>query len=115
MPRSLVSALGGVMLLVANAWGFEVRAVVTKIDADQRMLSFTAGTQQRDVRLPQGIKVLDTAGQELADGLKSKESARRGPGQAHHRSPRRQVVAARDSPDGAVIRNRRTGWHGIGR
>jgi acetyl esterase/lipase/Cu/Ag efflux protein CusF len=73
MLRVLAYALVGLMLLAGRLPAFEVQGVVTKIDAEQRVLVVTAGQQPHTLRVPEGVKVLDAAGQELPDGLKAKD------------------------------------------
>lgn len=73
MPQTLMSVFAGLVLLAGEVSAVEVEAVVRRVDADQRLLIITAGQQQRAIRVPQGAKVLDAAGRELTDGLKSKE------------------------------------------
>ena len=52
--------------------GFEVQAVVKKLDLGQHVLHVTARDQDRAIPLNRDVKVLDAAGQPLADGLNSK-------------------------------------------
>jgi hypothetical protein len=76
-PRRL---LAGVLILTfgsAAAWAqpvqFEVHATLKKVDPARRALVVAAGQQERNVRVPEGVKVFDAAGKELADGLAAKE------------------------------------------
>ncbi len=73
--HSLRIALAGTAILAccANSSAAEVHAVVKKIDPDQRLLVVTAGQQQRAIRVPEGVKVINAEGRESLDGLKSKD------------------------------------------
>ncbi len=72
--RSLLLLVAGVLACcTANSFGVEVQAVVNRIDPDQRLLVVTAGQQQRAIRVPEGVKVINAEGRESPDGLKTKE------------------------------------------
>ncbi len=65
-----------VCLLVAFAGAssaFEVEATIKKVDAANRRVSFAAGQQDRTATVAPDAKILSANGQELADGLASKD------------------------------------------
>ncbi len=73
MLRCPVYFIGIMTLLAGPAWALEVQGVVRRVDAPQRLLVVTAGQRDRALRVPAEAKVLDAAGQELAEGLGTKE------------------------------------------
>jgi hypothetical protein len=73
MLRPLVLAACGLALFAGGLPAFEVEATVKKVDADKGIVVFTAGQQDRTLRVPKEVKVLDAQGKELADGLKAKD------------------------------------------
>jgi len=73
MWRYLLCTLAAVVLLAGRLPALEVRGVVKKVDVERRMLVLTAGQQDHTIHVPEGVKVLDAAGQELPDGLRAKD------------------------------------------
>jgi hypothetical protein len=73
--RNVVSlpAILAAASLIAAAPAFEVEATIKKVDAEKSILVFHAREQDRTARVAKDAKVLDANGQELAEGLKSKE------------------------------------------
>jgi len=72
MPRAFVLALGGLLLLATAARAFEVEAVIKQVDPGQRRLVVEADRAALDPGAGD-VKVFDSAGKELAEGLKSPE------------------------------------------
>jgi hypothetical protein len=74
MPRSavaiVVSAAAG-MLLGSAAAAFEVAATIKSVDAAQRRVQFSAGSQERTARVDPQASIVDEKGAPLADGLKA--------------------------------------------
>jgi hypothetical protein len=71
--RFLVFAIVGLIVLASQVPAMAVEAVVKRVDADRRLLAVTADGQLRTIGVPEGVKVLDVSGRELADGLRAKE------------------------------------------
>jgi hypothetical protein len=62
--------VAGATVLVSSAvtsQGAEIRAVVKKIDPDQRLLVVTVGQQERAVHVPEGVKVFDAEGRRVME------------------------------------------------
>jgi Cu/Ag efflux protein CusF len=72
MRRSSMLAVFGLLIGAATALAFEVQGTIKKIDPDTGVVVAITG-QDRTVRVPKDVKVLDAAGKPLADGLKAKE------------------------------------------
>jgi hypothetical protein len=53
--------------------GFEVGAIIRKIDVDNRVAMVFAGGQERTVKIAGDVKIQDEVGRNLSDGLSSKE------------------------------------------
>jgi hypothetical protein len=72
MARSVMSFLSTLLVLGGSAASaFEVKATIHSVDADARRVQFTAGTQERTVRVDAEAKIVDEQGQPLAAGLKA--------------------------------------------
>jgi hypothetical protein len=64
--------VGALAVLAGCALGFEVTVTVKQVDADKRVMVFTAPDQRdRTARVADGAKVLDAQGKDLSDGLKA--------------------------------------------
>ena len=72
MRRFLVAVT---LLLVCTSalLAFDVEATIKKVDPDKGVLVFTAGQQERTLKVPPSVKILDAAGKEISDGLKARE------------------------------------------
>src|SRR5438876_568125 len=66
-------ALCIVVLSVGCLVAFEATGTIRKVDTEQSRLVIRVNGQDRSVKADKSVKVLDREGQELADGLKSKE------------------------------------------
>jgi hypothetical protein len=73
MFRSLVYAFGTLLTFAAAASAFEVEATIKRVDAEKGVLYFNAVQQDRTARVGEGAPILDEAGKDLANGLKSSE------------------------------------------
>jgi hypothetical protein len=73
MLRPAVAAGCVLACCAGGALAFEVRAVIKKVDADRGLVVFHAGSKDRALPIPRGVKVFDAAGKELAAGLRAKE------------------------------------------
>ena len=69
----LVCALMVTLITVEQPPGFEVGATIRSIDVDQRVAKVFANGQERSVRIAAAAAILNEAGEELSDGLSSKE------------------------------------------
>jgi hypothetical protein len=68
----MLSFFGLFMVLAAQASpAFEVKATINKVDAEARRLQFTAGSQERTVRVDDAAAILDEQGHQFAAGLKA--------------------------------------------
>lgn len=68
-----IALLGSVIACCTVSVAAEVRAVVKRIDPGQRVLVVTAGQQQRTIRVPDGVKIMDAKGEDCPDGLRTNE------------------------------------------
>jgi len=73
MLRLLLGVALCLLVCVGALLGFEVQAVIKKIDSEKGVLTVTANGQDRTVRVAKDAKVLDEKGKALADGLKDKQ------------------------------------------
>ena len=73
MFRPCLGAALCFVICATVAIGFEVKATIKKVDADNGVIVFTAKDADHTIKVPKGAKVYDSAGKELADGLKAKE------------------------------------------
>jgi hypothetical protein len=73
MFRLLVYAFGTLLAFGAAALGFEVEATIKRVDAEKGVLYFHAVQQDRTAKVGEGAPILDEAGKDLANGLKSSE------------------------------------------
>ncbi|MGH7139690.1 MAG: hypothetical protein ACREHD_28455, partial [Pirellulales bacterium] len=73
MLRVAACCLGITLLPAANSTAAELLAVVKEVKADQRMIVFAAGGREHAVRVPSDAKVVDAEGEELREGLASKQ------------------------------------------
>jgi len=73
MSLRWMMALCIVVLRVGGLFAFEATGIIQKVDAEKGTLVIRVNNQDRTVKADKNIKVLDKAGKELADGLKSKE------------------------------------------
>ena len=71
MLRSLACAVAGLLIGAAGLLAFEVRATIKKIDPDKGLVVFTANQQDRTLKIPGDVKILDADGKELAGGLRA--------------------------------------------
>src|SRR5262245_8931362 len=71
MTRSLARIASVLLALGGPASAFEVRATLKKVDADQNLVQFTAGQQDRSARVAADAKILDRQGAPLEGGLKA--------------------------------------------
>ena len=53
------------------ARGFEVKATIKSVDAEQRRVQFHARDQDRSATVAPEAKIVDEKGEPLADGLKA--------------------------------------------
>jgi hypothetical protein len=63
----------GMLLLASSLLAFDAVGTFKKADIEKGVVFVYANNQDRTVRVAKDIKVLDTQGKELPDGLKSKE------------------------------------------
>jgi hypothetical protein len=71
MFRPLVYAFGTLLTFGAAASAFDVEATIKRMDAEKGVLYFHAVQQDRTARVGEGAPILDEAGKDLANGLKS--------------------------------------------
>jgi len=72
----MLSRLFGIVVVVVfanQAPGFEVGAVIRKIDAEKRIAHVFTNGKERTVKVAEDLKVLNEDGKELPDGLSAKE------------------------------------------
>ena len=73
MRPQILGALLGLIVLPGTLLGFEVQAVIQKVDADQNALIVVGGGQQRTVKVATGARFVDEQGKTLAGGLMAKQ------------------------------------------
>jgi hypothetical protein len=73
MLYRLLGILTVVVAVTGQAFGFEVGAIIRKIDAEQRMAQVFAGGQERSVAVASDVRVQDEKGANLSGGLTAKE------------------------------------------
>src|SRR4051794_3339285 len=72
MPRSFSCVLAALAVLAGPAASaFEIRATIKGVDPERRTVHFTAGDQERTVKVDPEAKLLDEQGEMLAAGLKA--------------------------------------------
>jgi hypothetical protein len=73
MLRPFLGVALCLLVCVGGLLGFEVQAVIKKVDSDKGVLTVTANGQDRTVKVAKDAKLLDEKGKPLADGLKDKQ------------------------------------------
>lgn len=73
MNRRWFGAVGALLVLVGSLPAFEAVGTIEKVDAEKGVLVIQVNGRERTVKVDKTVKVLDAKGNELADGLKSKE------------------------------------------
>lgn len=71
--RHFILALTVLLLAAGPLCALEAVGTIKSVDADGGTLVVFAGGQDRTLKADKSLKVLDTAGKDLADGLRSKE------------------------------------------
>ena len=69
----LVGIVAVVFAVVSQPPGFEVGAIIRKIDVEKRVAEVFANGQERTVRIAADAKILDKDGKDLSDGLEAAE------------------------------------------
>ncbi|HUG67193.1 MAG TPA: hypothetical protein VMM76_05555, partial [Pirellulaceae bacterium] len=69
----LVGAVIVVFAVASQSLGFEVGAIIRKIDVEERVAVVFANGQERTVKIASDVKTLDEDGQDLTGGLEAKE------------------------------------------
>lgn len=73
MLSRMFAALLAVVALSSSVWGFEVSAIIRKVDVEKNILVVFGGGQERTVPVSKEAKFLDEMGKDLEGGLASKE------------------------------------------
>jgi hypothetical protein len=73
MFRTLTYAIIAVLFLARPLAAFEAVGTIQKVDAVAGVLVIHAGNQDRTVKVVDDVKILDTSGKPLPDGLNAKE------------------------------------------
>jgi hypothetical protein len=73
MLRRLVGIVIVILAIASQSLGFEVRAVIRKIDVDQRMAQVFANGKDRTVKIAGDAKLQDDNGKDLSGGLGAEE------------------------------------------
>ena len=73
MFRTHAYTIIAVLILAGHLSAFEAEGTVQKVDAAAGMLVIHAGNQDRTVKVVDNVKVLDTNGKPLPEGLRAKE------------------------------------------
>lgn len=73
MLSRMFAALLAVVALSSTVFGFEVSAVIRKVDVDKGILVIFGGGQERTVPVAKDAKFLDETGKDLDGGLAAKE------------------------------------------
>lgn len=63
MLQRLIGVILGFVVLAGTLLGFEVRAVIKKIDVDKSVITVDAGGRERTARVAKDVKVSDEKGQ----------------------------------------------------
>ena len=73
MLRTFVCALFGLVLFAGIILADEMKGKITKVDAEKKTVTVSVDGKDKDLKVGDDTKILNSEGKDLKDGLKSKD------------------------------------------